>query len=393
MLTAAGIGLYACSPAGQSSGSTVTVDTVAGVEVVTNTPGRTDRPVGWTVDTEGALLLGSLDGPEETRFGRLTGVTITRSGRILVADGHALTVRVFGRDGAYLFSMGREGDGPGEFRSIDGVAHDPRGETSYVRDPILNRISLFDAEGGYQRSWQLSRPFAQLNRRTSLWVDGQQRIFDLTQLGTTMSVDSVGVVSYDSDGTVLDTTLIAATSPHRLLLVGPDGTPVAAALVPFAAFVRAAVAPDGAVFGGTGEAYEVKVFRNGRLVRLMSSVAGARQVPDWATDTLEAVTRGLMEHAPDGHIEGEELPRLQPFYNFLLVDAAGFLWVARDGLDYTPTGRYEIFDPIGHFAGVLELPPMLVDEVGVDYIVGRRVDALDVERVVVLGLSRARALP
>ena len=111
------------------------------------------------------------------------------------------------------------------------------------------------------------------------------------------------------------------------------------------------------------------------MTRRVSKTATATPVPDWASDTLAAIARRLHESDPSGTIERDELPRNQPFYNFLLVDAAGFLWVARQGLGYAPATRYEIFAPDGVYVGSLTIPPMLVDKVGIDYIAGRRIDA------------------
>lgn len=297
-------------------------------------------------------------------------------------------IAVFGATGQYQRSIGREGAGPGEFRSIDGVAVDATGTRIYARDPLLNRVSVFDTAGVHQQSFTLTRPFAQISQRTSLWVDLDGRIHDLTQMGSTMSVDSVGVVSYDPNHDVLGSTLVAATEPRRLLLRSVAGQPRSAAIVPFAAFTRAAVSPDGRVYGGTGEQYRIGVFQDGRLVREILRPSPAREVPDWAADTVDAIAARMRRNEPDGVVEQDELPEHQPFYNFLLVDAAGYLWVAQEGLDHTPAARYEIFNPDGSYHGVFELPPMLIDQVGVDYIVGRRLDELGVERIVILPLSR-----
>ena len=208
-----GLGLVACGAPNPENTPFATIDTIGGVEIVSNASTGTDRRVDWSVDTEGAVLVGTLDGPEETRFGRLSAVAVAPNGHVFAADGHALSIRVFLPNGDYVRSTGREGEGPGKFRSIDGLVHSVRGDAVYVRDPLLDRISVFDSLGEFRRSFQLARPFAQISRRTSLWVDSTDHIFDLTQIGTTMTVDSIGVVSYTPAGEVVYTTLIAASIP------------------------------------------------------------------------------------------------------------------------------------------------------------------------------------
>jgi hypothetical protein len=62
------------------------------------------------------LQLGEVDGPAPFVFGRVTGLAEDERGRILVADFSANEVRVFSPAGDFLFSIGREGEGPGEMR-------------------------------------------------------------------------------------------------------------------------------------------------------------------------------------------------------------------------------------------------------------------------------------
>ena len=54
------------------------------------------------------------DGPEG--FGDIHDIAVDPAGRIYVLDVGSKEVRVFGRDGAYLRNMARDGDGPGEHR-------------------------------------------------------------------------------------------------------------------------------------------------------------------------------------------------------------------------------------------------------------------------------------
>jgi hypothetical protein len=65
--------------------------------------------------------IGALDGPPERVFGRIGSVAVDGSGRVFVVDVLNDVVRMYGPDGAYLSSTGREGDGPGEFRSPEHV--------------------------------------------------------------------------------------------------------------------------------------------------------------------------------------------------------------------------------------------------------------------------------
>ena len=93
----------------------VVVDTVEGRPVVTNQfPQRGGDPGAWRLVEE--LKLGNVmgDGPEG--FGDIQDIAVDPTGRIYVLDVASEEVRVFGGDGAYLRTMAREGEGPGETR-------------------------------------------------------------------------------------------------------------------------------------------------------------------------------------------------------------------------------------------------------------------------------------
>ena len=97
----------------------VVVDTVAGRPVVTTEfPRRGGDPGAWRLVEE--LELGNVlgDGPEG--FGDVHDIAVDQAGRIYVLDFASKEVRVFGRDGDYLRTMAREGEGPGETRYRSG---------------------------------------------------------------------------------------------------------------------------------------------------------------------------------------------------------------------------------------------------------------------------------
>ena len=91
----------------------VLVDSVRGRPVVTTRfPRRGGDAGAWHLVEE--LRLGNVlgDGPEG--FGNIHDIAVDSAGRIYVLDVGSREVRVFGRDGAYLRTMVRDGEGPGE---------------------------------------------------------------------------------------------------------------------------------------------------------------------------------------------------------------------------------------------------------------------------------------
>lgn len=111
---------------------------------------RSDAPV---LHLSEVVRLGSLDGPHDA-FGRIMDVKLSSSGRILVADDQSRHVVVFGPEGRYIGTMGRKGQGPGEFQSPWQVAADPR-DSVFVWDAGLARISVFDPDLQFRRSFRV----------------------------------------------------------------------------------------------------------------------------------------------------------------------------------------------------------------------------------------------
>ena len=138
-----------------------------GVIPVTNTgpppPARLDLVVSI-----GPKTLTDTGSPEE--FGSVTSVALGPGGEIFVADGRNREVRVFGLDGAHRRTFGREGEGPGEFQSLNSLAW--AGDRLLSFDPEQGRIGEWSAEGEWLGQ-----------RRTQTGVTGPPDVLRLYPVG------------------------------------------------------------------------------------------------------------------------------------------------------------------------------------------------------------------
>lgn len=94
------------------------------------------------VDEE--MRLGSVEDPE-AGFTRIEDVAVDTDGRVYVLEAGEQEVRVLRPNGSVERRMGREGDGPGEFRSAHALG--VVGDTVWVLDARPDRITLFDRAG------------------------------------------------------------------------------------------------------------------------------------------------------------------------------------------------------------------------------------------------------
>ncbi len=112
---------------------------------------------GWTVDDEPFVEIGSISGAPEYQFANVVGAVRLSNGDIVVADYGASELRRYDAQGVFLWSAGREGEGPGEFESLDFVATMP-GDSLVTYDWVLMRIQIFDPDGRLVRTLRAELP-------------------------------------------------------------------------------------------------------------------------------------------------------------------------------------------------------------------------------------------
>lgn len=83
-------------------------------------------------------------------FGRIPDLLVNDSGWIIIPDQQVPALLVHAPDGSRLATIGRRGQGPGEFQVITGVGW--RGDTAWVYDRRLGRISLISPDLEIARS-------------------------------------------------------------------------------------------------------------------------------------------------------------------------------------------------------------------------------------------------
>ena len=101
-------------------------------------------------------------GNGQDSFNAPSDLVVATNGYVFIADGHTANgnnrVMKFTSDGEYISEWGKTGYGPGEFRSLHGIAIDLEGRV-FIADRDNNRIQIFDQEGTYIETWtQFGRP-------------------------------------------------------------------------------------------------------------------------------------------------------------------------------------------------------------------------------------------
>lgn len=122
------------------------IETVDGVRVVHNEKGGQ-----WGKTPKVALELvrkiGDIDSDDENLcFNQPGDVAVDAKGNIYILDSANARIQKFGADGKYLTSIGRKGQGPGEYMMPDSLDFDATGRL-IVYDPFQLRIQAFTGDG------------------------------------------------------------------------------------------------------------------------------------------------------------------------------------------------------------------------------------------------------
>ena len=126
---------------------TVTIDTTGAV-IVTSDPLSSDATC--TISEEPTLVIGDNEYDDNQWFSTIRGTGQLSDGSIVAVDRRAAEVRIFDSTGRHLRSMGRSGEGPGEFLNPF-ILWITSGDTLWVGDYRPWRYNIFTAEGDFVR--------------------------------------------------------------------------------------------------------------------------------------------------------------------------------------------------------------------------------------------------
>lgn len=106
----------------------------------------------WEFASDPSVILGGETSHAEGVLHIVADAVRLSDGRILVANG-GLSSRlpVFSAEGQYLSSLGREGDGPGEFHWITHLEAGPN-DSIFIFDAALQRLTVFQEDGRVVRT-------------------------------------------------------------------------------------------------------------------------------------------------------------------------------------------------------------------------------------------------
>ena len=374
---------------------TATVRDSAGVEIVESSGGSWGEK-GWTLDTTPVFDIGGGDGDPNQELLQVSGVVRLSDGRIAVANGGTNEVRIYGSTGAFVSSIGNTGDGPGEFRSI-GMLESGAGDSLFVFDYQLRRLSVFGRDGGLGRSVTLTAAaegqFLMPYRRLGAdgWAVYAQPMHAAAGPGaeaTGARRDTMRMLRVSDDLAGVTDTIAAFSGVETYLQRFGEGANAGTrfSVLPFGLNTAIAV-QDGRIYIADPARYAVRVYAaDGTLERIVRRPV--ERQPVLPADVAAARARALAETPENARRMEEEkwanapIPKLRPAFSAMNVDGEGRLWVQDYDPDPDAPRRAAIFDPAGKLMGYVMLPGRLrVMTLEDDLVIGVWRDEDDVQHV------------
>ena len=357
-----------------------------GVTPVTNTSAPPPARLELVVSI-GPKTLTDTGSPEE--FGRVSSVALGPNEAVFVADDLNHVVKVFGLDGAHHRTFGREGEGPGEFNSLNSVAW--AGDRLLTFDPDLGRIGEWSAAGEWLRQRTTRAGVTGVPAWVRLYGVGPDEVFQFALLGPDLRRFYVG---HDSRGETGDTLAWMQAPPiGRPAIVCEYEDRIAFFPIPFAPRFLQHPGPGGVLYSALNSAYRIFVTRNDGAEVLMVI---ERPLPSESFSTAEwraanAEYYEWRETRSDASCDPRDPPRpdARPFIEELFVAPDGKLWVE---VVRAAGNRWEVFDTEGRLRASVPAPPRRTEHVvpafGPDYLLTIRRDSLDLDHVDVWRLER-----
>jgi len=298
------------------------IETVEGVEIVRN-PKAPMYPQG-ALELREELSIGAAEGAEEYMFFRLRGLAVDGQGEIFALDQRKPRVDVFSGDGRHVRSIGRKGQGPGEFVTPFFIALAPAGELVVGG---MDKLSFFDRSGGFLRSQENTvRPLAFIK-----YLDNGDAV------GTRMVMEEqkprYEVVLCGSD-----------LQPKSVLASSPMPDPEAKYAL-FASMIRWDISHGREIVCASGhEGYRLSVFdAEGRLIRTIDNDYDPVPVTDLDID------RQMKRHGIQSRDE-VTIPRVLPPLWWVYADDEGRIYVSTWQRDPgSGIALFNIFDPEGRY--------------------------------------------
>jgi len=340
--------IFFCLNCGQhKTGWEGTIEAINGVQIVRN-PIRPLQPK-MVIKFEEELTIGEEEGDENYMFGNEVALNVDEEGNFYVTDWDRKRIQKYDPEGSHLLTIGRHGEGPGEFQNISQVKFDSDSNL-YVVDIVRRRISFFDPHGEILKTVQSPVGFDH-----GLYISAKGN-YIFKEVKILDNPDGSG--SFNSTYGLYDKQFNFISEFYREEKIYDPPSQDKNAMVKslaqnmgeqaFKPRVSLIMDENDYVYLGYPEEYEIKIFNpEGKLEKIIQRnykpiEVTPRDIESYAKNYKEVMFRflSISDDIKEKVIQSAKYPKYKPAYkSFTLMDN-GWLIVIADSLP----GEYVLFD-------------------------------------------------
>ena len=331
----------------------------------------------WGVAPRPIFDLGAESDDTLETFGEVRGATRLPNGDVVIADIKAFALRYFTSAGVHRRSVGRSGEGPGEFQSIMRLYR--CGDSLFVQEWGQPLLKVFHSNGTFSRNVTLLSPqkaggygYSTACNRNGVFINSGWENPKDRRVGPFR-----GVIPFwlnNPDGAVRHV-LAELPGNERLGMRRGDGTVGGTGPLPLGRLSVVAIGRARA-YVGTADSFAIHVFdlSGKQLPSLTLSRVDMRTTPVDIAEFIRSDTAGRSKAWIERSLKvAAEMrwPATLPPYAAMLVDSEDHLWVQRFPRARESMAHWVVFSPAGVEVAKIALPRDLsVVEIGREYVLG-----------------------
>lgn len=307
-----------------------TIEEVDGTTVVKNPKKPMYGEDVFSLEEE--LSIGDVEGKEEQMFKNIFDIAVDENENIYILDLNQRQVRVFDRKGKYLRTIGKVGQGPGEFQFPRQIIISPHQEF-VICDPMVRKVFFFSLEGLYKRNI----PTWEHGRLMSIMLDSKGEI--------------IGEVPLRAGGLSLKKFSFDFIELYNIATKERAKIPLLEYLSPTIIW---SVSETDEIIWGDSEKYEVNFQdRDGNLeMKILKDYEPAKIIAEEYSERIERKFGGR----PIPPEFEQELPKYYPAYKSFTLDNDGRLFISTFEKAKSGEGYYcDVFDSDGRYIAKISL--------------------------------------
>lgn len=331
-----------CSRKDQNNAGKAVIKNEGNVTIITNPE---DPKYGEAhLDLIEDLSIGN-DDDTNYQFFRITGILLDEEENIYALDSGNCRVQKFDKNGRYLRTIGRKGQGPGEFVNPSAFFLDGEGNL-YISDQM--KIEVFAATGEYKKSISLE------TRIYEFIVTQEGQIITHTELSADEG-NKKAIIKLNPEGKIIER-MVEFTDVKAVQSDTREGN-----IMTFKAYHQYNYWPylypsdnDGFVYAYPFEYRLFNVNADGKICLVIEKDTPPNPISSEEKNFIKNSIRKLTEkrgiQISDGVLEAAcQFPPHRPFFNRILLDDAGRIYVSTAGsvLDPNVEIRMDIFNKNG----------------------------------------------